>query len=269
VAVVPNELPPRFWKSICEQRLKTAADHGDSRVTIGYIGSGTHRPDLQAIEDPLLTVLERHGGRVRFLSVGVPLTARLKRCPHVAELDLFKRRMRPYAEFAQLAADLPIDVGVAPLVDAPFNHCKSDMKFQEYAALGIPGVYANLPPYRQRIQHGRNGLLAQDAAGWIDGLERLVGSAMLRRDVAHIAAEEILAGWRGEGAGKRPGELWEQVLALAAAAARSNAASPRSSLSGVVDELLNYQAGLERVVKRTVGYQVGKAFKRLIRKLAA
>jgi hypothetical protein len=224
---------------------------------------------LQTVEEALIAVLERHGGQVRFLSVGVPLTPRLKRHACVEELDLLKRRMRPYAEFAQLAAALPIDVGIAPLVDVPFNHCKSDMKFQEYAALGIAGVYADLPPYRGCVRHGKNGLLAADTHQWLDGLERLIGSAMLRRTMARAAADDILASWRGAGPGKRPGELWEQVLEQAAAEAQSRAAAPRNSLAPVVDELLQYQSGLERIVKRTVGYQLGKAFKRLARKLAA
>lgn len=269
VAVVPNELPPGLWQSLCQQRQRAASAHGDGRVTVGYIGSGTHRPDLQTIEDALVAVLERHGGQVRFLSVGVPLTPRLKRHACVEELDLFKRRMRPYAEFAQLAAALPIDVGIAPLVDVPFNHCKSDMKFQEYAALGIASVYADLPPYRGCVRHGENGLLAADTHQWLDGLERLIGSAMLRRTMARAAADDILASWRGAGPGKRPGELWEQVLVQAAAEAQSRATAPRNSLAPVVDELLQYQSGLERIVKRTVGYQLGKAFKRLARKLAA
>ncbi len=269
VAVVPNELPPELWQDICQQRLKTASAHGDGRVTVGYIGSGTHRPDLLTVEDALIALLDRHGGQVRFLSVGVPLTPRLKRHAWVEELDLFKRHMRPYAEFAQLAATLPIDVGIAPLVDVPFNHCKSDMKFQEYAALGIAGVYADQPAYRGCVRHGENGLLVSDTNQWVDGLERLIGSAMLRRTMARAAANDILASWRGEGAGKRPGELWEQVLEQAAAEAQSRLRAPRNSLAPVVDELLNYQSGLERIVKRTVGYQVGKAFKRLMRKLAA
>jgi hypothetical protein len=269
VAVVPNELPPELWQGVCQQRLRTAAGHGDGRVTVGYIGSGTHRPDLQSVEDALVAVLDRHAGRVRFLSVGVPLTPRLKRHAWVEELDLFKRRMRPYAEFAQLAATLPIDVGIAPLVDAPFNHCKSDMKFQEYAALGIAGVYADLPPYRGRVRHGENGLLAADTNQWVEGLERLIGSAVLRRTMARAAADDILTGWRGAESGKRPGELWEQILEQVSAEVRSGAPAARNSLAPVVDELLQYQSGLERIVKRTVGYQIGKAFKRLVRKLAA
>ena len=40
------------------------------------------------------------------------------------------------------------DFAVAPLVDTPFNRCKSDLKILEYSALGLPVIASDLPQYR-------------------------------------------------------------------------------------------------------------------------
>lgn len=45
--------------------------------------------------------------------------------------------------------NLKCDIGIAPLEDNLFNRCKSNIKMLEYTALGIPGVYSNVTPYRQ------------------------------------------------------------------------------------------------------------------------
>src|SRR3546814_14721972 len=48
-------------------------------------------------------------------------------------------------------------VGVAPLSDTTFNRSKSDIKFLELAALGIPTIASDVAPYRS-IRHGETGL---------------------------------------------------------------------------------------------------------------
>ena len=40
-------------------------------------------------------------------------------------------------------------VGLAPLVDCPFNACKSNLKFLEYTAMGLVSVVSNVMPYSE------------------------------------------------------------------------------------------------------------------------
>ena len=54
------------------------------------------------------------------------------------------------------------DVAVAPLHDTAFNRCKSDLKFLEYAALGLPGIYSDVVPYKHAVRHEETGLLTEN-----------------------------------------------------------------------------------------------------------
>ncbi len=265
VTVIPNRLPAALWRDVCLRTKFAGVRRQADRVTIGYIASDTHRPDLQLIEDALLAVLSRHQGKVRFLSVGVPLPARLRSHAAADELVPPQKVTRDYREFVSFVADLEIDVGVAPLVDNPFNRCKSDVKFQEYSALGIPAVYSDLPPYWDRVQNGINGYLSSDVSQWVEHLGRLVESAELRRRVGMTAAGEIPTQWKVSSS--QP--AWDEVLARAGRIAQArHTPSQREGLGSIVDEILAYQNSIERRLKRTVEYQVGTAVSRLIRTLA-
>lgn len=265
VLVIANELPSALWREACQRNLARGGAAAADRVTVGYVASRTHRPDLELVEEPLIGLLRQHAGRVRFVSLGVPLTPRLRREPWVEEIRPSRRIARSYAEFVRFAATLRIDVGIAPLRDTPFNRCKSDVKFQEYAALGAAGVYSDLPPYRGRVRNGENGLLAAEPSQWRDCLERLVASADLRRRLASSAAGDLRAMWQAG----RAGALWEELLQRANDQLRSRPARPPHPLAPILGQMIEYQSGLERSLKRTVEYQVGRTFSRLLRRLSA
>jgi len=51
---------------------------------------------------------------------------------------------------------------LAPLFDTPYNNGKSWIKFLDAAAVGAVGIYSNRAPYTEIVDHGVNGLLAND-----------------------------------------------------------------------------------------------------------
>ncbi|MEI2421731.1 hypothetical protein V6O07_15755, partial [Arthrospira platensis SPKY2] len=59
-----------------------------------------------------------------------------------------------YAAYASYFGQQECDIFIAPLEDNLFNRCKSGLKFLEYSALGVPGVYSHLEPYQDLVQHG-------------------------------------------------------------------------------------------------------------------
>lgn len=265
VVVVPNELPASLWKTICRQRQFRVSGSGDQPVTIGYVGTETHRPDLESIEEALLSVLRRHRGSVRFLSVGVPLSSRLRNEPDVEQIKPGKRIVHDYSGFVNFVSTLPIDIGIAPLLDNPFNCCKSDLKFQEYAALGIAGVYGNLSTYRSSVIHGVNGMLATTPAEWESAIEQLVVSSDLREELAARSFCDLQNMWNAA----RSGGLWCDAITNASKIAKSRAIGVPHPMAPVLEEMIDYQNRLERCLKKSVRYQAGKLFTRLMRKWAA
>jgi hypothetical protein len=260
--VLANQLPAALWRT----RGSSSSDSSDAtprpELTIGYVGTRTHAADLQMVENAILRVLEQRSPAVGFLSVGVPLSPKLRGHRHARVLMPAKSIQHDYSEFARFALTLSIDVGIAPLLDTPFNRCKSDLKFLEYAAMGVPGVFSALPPYR-RIRHGANGFLATNRRQWEDCLNELLNSADLRRKVAASAGEELAT------AGVSPAPTtWTQIIQQAREP-RSERAGERLALSAVVDDLFVYQMDLQRQLRWTFNHQIKNYVRRLRRKLAA
>lgn len=85
-----------------------------------------------------------------------------------------------------------LDIGLAPLLPSEYNRCRSDVKFLEYAAYGVAGIYADLEPYRGTVRHGETGLLYRDGADLLRCLDRLADEAALRRRIRLQAHDYVV-----------------------------------------------------------------------------
>ncbi len=261
VLVIPNRLPTQRWEHVGRDRTGAQDDQEVASTTIGYIGTRTHVPDLASIEGALLAVLNQYPNQVRFLSVGVPLTPGLRRHRAAEHLTPPSSVQKNYADFCTYAAELPIDIGIAPLLDTPFNCCKSDIKWQEYSALGIPGVYCDLPPYQQQVQDGVNGFRCRDQDSWRAALSRLVESASLRQTMGSAALDSVQIAWTSAS----QASTWRTALELSP---QFVSRAGREAMTVVMDQLLAYQADLQRQVKRNAVYQVMQIFRRFAKMIA-
>lgn len=96
-----------------------------------------------------------------------------------------------------------LDIGLAPLLPTGYNRGRSDVKFLEYASQGVPGIYADLEPYRDTIQPGELGLLYRTEAEFVQCLDQLTADAGLRRKIreqahAYVCRERRLEDRVGE-----------------------------------------------------------------------
>ena len=88
-------------------------------------------------------------------------------------------------------ASLNLDIGLVPLRDTEFNRCKSELKWTEMSALGVPCVISNLRPYSPVVKHGETGLLVDGAGEWKAALSALVDDATLRQKIGQRAREYV------------------------------------------------------------------------------
>ena len=189
VLVVPNAIDERLFESGPEP----SAPHG-STLTIGYMGTMTHEADLRMVLAPLRALLRRHAGRVRFELVG---GAEANRVASLFEglpfRQLHPRHEDAYPSFVPwMRRHLRWDVAIAPLEDSAFTRCKSDLKYLDYGALGIPGVFSDVGPYRETVRHRETGLLAaNEPKAWADALEEIVSDRALRARLAAAAKAEV------------------------------------------------------------------------------
>jgi glycosyltransferase involved in cell wall biosynthesis len=95
--------------------------------------------------------------------------------------------------FARALVEARPEIGLAPLLDEPFNRAKSELHWVEYALAGAATIASGFPgpgPY-DVIRDGVDGLLARDAADWERHLRRLAGSAELRSGIAAAARDRV------------------------------------------------------------------------------
>ncbi len=127
------------------------------------------------------------------------------------------------------------DIGLAPLLDEPFNRAKSELHWLEYSLAGaatIATAFDGPGPY-DVIRDGEDGLLARTPTDWTRRLRRLASSATLRSELAGKARERVLAEYT---VASRAQE-WADAYHWAAThggfgGARSRAAAPHPASSG-------------------------------------
>lgn len=178
VRVLPNFLPDRLWRPVPPPDRTVAA--------IGFAATPSHAPDLARLEPALSRLCASPDFSGRFIFYGClpsagsfPTATRLPFAPD-------------YAAYAVKLPRLSMAIGLAPLADTTFNRAKSAVKWQEYAAIGAAGIYADLPPYQAVVEDGQTGLLVgPDPEAWAEAVARLTRDAHFRRHLAQNAREAL------------------------------------------------------------------------------
>jgi glycosyltransferase involved in cell wall biosynthesis len=90
------------------------------------------------------------------------------------------------------------DIGLAPLEDTPLNRYKSDLRFLEYGAIGLPGVYSKAEAFAT-VENGVTGLVVDNTPEeWAEAVVRLWDDAELRygireRALRYVAGERLIS----------------------------------------------------------------------------
>lgn len=183
IKVIPNYLDDQLWS------IKPPVhQEKDSRIVIGYMGTETHKADLELLVPVFYDLDTRYPGKLHFRVWGMQ---NVQEMDNLESTDYFPPITDSYQSFVSFFQEQTADILVAPLHENRFNLCKSPIKFFEYTALGAPGVYANLEPYQLAIQHGIDGFLAGDNTEWLNSLEKLIDDPELRNKMAIKAQEKL------------------------------------------------------------------------------
>lgn len=152
-------------------------------------GTSSHRADWALIEQPLLDLLAERPGRVQLTFFG-DLPERFKAHPAVQAVGFEKN----YERYAALLRGLDAHIALVPLLDTDFNRAKSNIKWLEYSAAGIPGIYSDVEPYRAAITNGTDGVLVENRPqAWKHAMLRLVDDARLCSGLIDQARNKVLA----------------------------------------------------------------------------
>lgn len=181
VVVVPNYVPD--W--LVELPPAPEGDH--ARLVLGYTGSASHVDDYAAWSPVLVRHMASYGHRtllrywgMRARPEGIPLAWPVQTWDWQKDTRAYLRSLR-------------MDVGVAPLLDTPFNRGKSGVKALEYAARGIPAVTASAQQYRDVVLDGLTGFLCSRERDWRVALSALWEDDELRARMGARARDHVRA----------------------------------------------------------------------------
>lgn len=149
IAVVPNHLPKFIWGSIFP-----AHEYKDEsrKIKILWAGSQNH------FSHGRLTAGSKGG------DFGSELINYIKKTTHIydwyfvgampEELNEVKDKLcfmpwKHIFEYPAAVKAIEPDIALAPLVDNPFNACKSNIKVLEFTACGAAGIYSDVEPYKR------------------------------------------------------------------------------------------------------------------------
>ncbi len=198
---LPNYLDDRYWKLRplvsktlgADFQTTSSTNQASNQIVIGYLGSPSHLPDFSLITPVLTRLILRYGRNLAFRFWGFVPPPLLRQNPNVQWTQV---SMVSYRQFAEYFQEQNCDIVIAPLHENLFNRCKSSIKFLEYSALGLPGVYSRVEPYQGVIQHGKNGFLAsQSPDEWEKSLIQLIEDESLRNNLGAAAQETVRRDW--------------------------------------------------------------------------
>jgi hypothetical protein len=117
-------------------------DKKKGEIRIGWQGGISHLGDWEEIKEPMARVLADYP----------EVTLHIMGSYYRNQFKDFEDRITrypwyPFKAYTYKLKTLGLDGAIIPLEDKPFNEYKSEVKFTEFTALGVPSVVKNMLPY--------------------------------------------------------------------------------------------------------------------------
>lgn len=166
-------------------------EHRKDDVVLGWAGSHGHLEDLRIIV-PVVKRILKERPNVKFFLAG------WTQCPLFMDMPEEQIIMRPWMSNMEehYASLRTVDLALCPLVDIPFNQSKSNIKYLEFAGMGVPTICSDVYPYRETISHGQNGFLVPpDPDAWYALITKLIDDVELRKRVGEAGHNHVYSNY--------------------------------------------------------------------------
>jgi len=171
-------------------------DENGEPPTVGWVGTHTTLPYLEAIAPALEQLAARRRFKLKVVGGGRPLGLR-----RVEVEELRWSLGREVEDFRSL------DVGLYPLADDEWSRGKSGFKAIQYLCCGVPFVASPVGVVREIATESGAALLANDQAEWFTALDRLLGDDVLRRSMGRAGRTFAVSRYRLRTQAARLGEI--------------------------------------------------------------
>ena len=177
-------------------------------VRIALTGTPTHRADMAVVDKALEKVIRKYGRKVQLVFMG-DTPEHWRKHPAVTSVEFVK----DYLLYARTLPKFEFDIALVPLLDNPFNRCKSHIKWLEYSVAGIAGVFSDLPPYAE-IKNGVTGIkVANTTDAWFEAICDLIDHPDKRLAIAQTSQAEVLAHHTHEARAEEYRRVYSEIAA--------------------------------------------------------
>jgi len=145
---------------------------------IGWIGQRASAMNLMKYKEVFLRLSDE--GRACFSAVGIDAQS--------LGLPMKSVEWREETEVENIA---DFDIGIMPLVDAPFERGKCGYKLIQYMACALPVVASPVGVNSDIVEHGINGFLADTAGEWERSLRMLLDDSELRHRMGLAGRQKV------------------------------------------------------------------------------
>lgn len=157
-----NTVDPNDWPE--------AIKFDDGITRVGYACGSQHGPDTEIIYESFKELSRRDD--VEIIMIGLDPNWDFE-YRHVG----YTRSMQVYRDILSI-----LDIGVAPLQDTSFNHCKSDLKWLEYTMAYCATVAQNQRAYNKTMVNGKHGTLVGKRGNWLKAITELIDDKERREE---------------------------------------------------------------------------------------
>lgn len=204
IHVVPNAIDFKQW-----DKLKGKKKPG---IRIGWAGGSGHEGDFEPVANAIKQVLAAHKD-TRLVLVNGPAKVGIPDYFNGVERVEHHATWTPILKYPKMLADMDFDIGIAPITDSAFNRAKSNLKWLENSALGIPTVAMRVGHFAETVNDGVDGLLAEDAEEFKKHLELLVTNRKWRKAIGTAANASVRRDFNVEEVAKHYVSCLDDVIA--------------------------------------------------------
>ncbi|WP_409200105.1 glycosyltransferase domain-containing protein [Methanobrevibacter sp. DSM 116169] len=193
-------------------KIKSNNEPSDNTIKIGYFGTFTHFSDLELIKNVILILkheMKKLNINVEFEVIG---GANFEDDSWINRIELPYYPMGLKTFYRWLEPKIDWDIGIVPLLPSEFNRSKSELKYIEFTALGIPTVSSDTDIYKHAISDGINGFFANTEEEWVEKIEKLILDKKLREKIVSNAQKDISTNYRLSDRSKSWNTLFKNLM---------------------------------------------------------
>ncbi len=164
------------------EKVRPAPRDNGSKIVLGWMGTHSTFPYLEAIFPTLQTLAKRHSILLRVVGAGREF--------HVPGVEVDNRRWSLASEIPDLQS---FDIGLYPILEDEWSLGKSGFKAVQYMATATPVVASPVGATRDIVREGIEGFLPASPDEWLQRLQLLIEDAPLRQTLGEAGRERVEA----------------------------------------------------------------------------